>query len=130
MNNLQLIAYILVTIFSFYLFRILYIKISGFIFRTKEKSTQHLNIYVNTENALGILLLPVLLLSLYATIPFILFAGILLFIIILIIRWVKTFFIGMTIGGFTVLHLILYLCTLEIIPVLIVIKLLENGGIN
>lgn len=129
MNNLMLIAYILIAIFLFYLFRLLFIKLSGYIFKTSEKSSQQLNIYINTENMLGVLLIPVLIFSLYAKVPFVLFAGLLMFIILLIIRWVKTFFIGMSISGFSVLHLILYLCTLEIIPVLIVIKLVENGGI-
>lgn len=129
-SSLLLNAYIIAAILIFYLFRLFYIKISGFIFRTNEKSTQQLNIYVNTENALGVLLIPILLLSLYTSFQFILFAGILLFIIFLVIRWIKTFFIGISIGGFTVLHLILYLCTLEIIPVLIVIKLVEYGGLN
>lgn len=129
-SNLMLIAFILAAILIFYLFRLLYIKISGFIFKTNEKSTQQLNIYINTENALGILLIPILLLSLYTSFQFVLFAGILLFIIFLVIRWIKTFFIGISVGGFTVLHLILYLCTLEILPILIVIKLVEYGGIN
>lgn len=130
MNNLLFIAYILLTIFSFYLFRLLFIKLSGFIFKTREKSTQHLNIYINTENVLGVLLIPVLIICMYANVPFILLAGIIMFIILLIIRWVKTFFIGISIGGFSVLHLILYLCTLEIIPILIVIKLVESGMKN
>jgi hypothetical protein len=130
MNSLMIIAYIVVAILIFYLFRLLYIRSSGFIFRTNEKSRQQLNIYINTENAFGILLIPILMLSLYTSYQYVLFAGILLFIIFLVIRWIKTFFIGISIGGFTVLHLILYLCTLEIIPVLIVIKLVEYGGIN
>jgi hypothetical protein len=128
-NNLLIIAYILVFIILLHLYRLFFIKSSGFIFKTDENSSQQLNIYINTENALGVLLIPVLLFSLYTSIHFILLTGILLFFIFLIIRWLKTFFIGMSISGFSVLHLILYLCTLEIIPVLIGIKLVENSGI-
>lgn len=129
MNNLVIIAFIIVFIFSLYIYKFFFIKSSGFIFRTDEKSSQQLNIYINTENALGVLIIPVLLISLYSNAQFILLAGILMFFIFLIIRWIMTFFIGMSIAGFSVLHLILYLCTLEIIPVLVVIKLVENKGI-
>jgi len=129
MDNLVLIVSILVLVVIVHLYRLFYIKSTGFIFRTSEKSSQQLNIYINTENALGVLLIPVLLLALYTSAQFILLAGIILFFIFLIIRWFKTFFIGLSISGFSVLHLILYLCTLEIIPILIVIKLVENTGI-
>ena len=128
-NRLVITAYIFIAIILFYLFKIIYIKLSGFIFNTSEKAMQQLGIYINTENAFGVLLIPVLILSLYSPAHYILFAGILLFFIFLVIRWVKTFLIGLSIGGFSVLHLILYLCALEIIPVLVVIKLVENGGI-
>jgi hypothetical protein len=130
MNNLLFFAYILVAIIVFYLFRITYIKVFGFLFKTNEKSSQQLNIYMNTENSFGVLLIPFLFISLYTQTNFILFAGIFMFVLFLVIRWVKTFFIGMSIGGFSVLHLILYLCNLEIIPILVVIKLVENRGIN
>jgi hypothetical protein len=128
-NNLVVIAYILSIVFIFYLFKLSYIKLSGFIFRTGEKANQQLTLYINTENALGVLLIPVLLLSMYAGLQVALLAGIIILLILQIIRWVRTFIIGMSIGGFSVMHLILYLCTLEILPVLIAIKLVENGGI-
>ncbi|HEY9114178.1 MAG TPA: DUF4271 domain-containing protein [Bacteroidales bacterium] len=129
-SEFMLLFYILAILLAFYLFRFFYIKLSGFIFRTSEKSSQQLNIYINTENAFGVLLIPVLLLSLFANFQFALYAGPIMFLIFLIIRWVRTFFIGISIAGFSVLHLILYLCTLEILPVLIVIKLVENGVIR
>lgn len=128
-NNFLFIAFTLAGLLVYYLFRIIFIKILGFIFKTNDKATQQLNIYMNTDNAFGVLLIPVLLVSMYSQFQYILWVGVIIFFIFMIIRWFMTFSIGMSVGGFNVLHLILYLCTLEIIPVLIVIKLIENKGI-
>lgn len=124
-----IILYIMAGISAFYVFRLTYIKISGKIFKTEENASQQLTLYINTDNAVGILLVPVLLIVLYSDFDFLIFSGILIALIFQIIKWIKTFVIGISIQGFTVLHLILYLCTLEIIPILIVIKLVEKGGL-
>jgi len=118
---------IVLTLTVFILFRFFYIKLSGFIFQTYEMSIQQNRLYNSLDKGLGLLSLPLLLFSLYSDSNFFLFLSMLVFVLFITARWVFTMVIGIRISKFSWFHIILYLCTLEIIPIILLLKMLENG---
>ena len=84
----------------------------------------HVQVSNNTEFLTGVLLLPFLLLYIYtSSLAWIVFIAVLLA-ILLFIKWGQLFIFGYKTVGISPVHLFLYLCTLEMVPLLVVIKLL------
>lgn len=110
----------------FLLFRFLFISVSGFIFKTFDMASHQNRLYNSLDRGLGLFLLPVLLFSLYGNQLLFLSLSILTVSLFIVSRWVFTIVIGIRITKFSWFHIILYLCTLEIIPILILIKVLET----
>jgi hypothetical protein len=125
-NNF-LILYIAAIIVVFYLFRLVFIHTNGFLFKTYFISKQQLSIYVNVDNLMGIILIPILLLLMYTNNKPFIYAGIIVVLLIHLFRWLQTFILGKSVQGFSVFHLFMYLCTLEIIPLLVLMKLLKGS---
>jgi len=117
------LLFIIISVISFYLIRVIIILFAGYIFNTKDAANQQLKLYINIDNIIGIILIPVLFLLLFVRVDFIFYAGIILLFILHIFMWFQTFNLGKSISGFSILHLFMYLCTLEIIPVIVLIKL-------
>lgn len=126
-SDFLLLIYIPVLLFSIYLFRLIFIRINGFLFKTNTISKQQQLINVNLDSLMGILLIPVIFLVMYSNTNTFIFIGIFIVLIVYIFKWLQTFILGKTVTGFSVLHLFMYLCALEIIPLLILIKLLKSG---
>jgi hypothetical protein len=123
----SIFLYISVIILIIFIYRVLFIKLTGFIFQTTFISKQQLLLYVNINSLTGLALLPVLLLTLYTSVDWLIYLGIFILLIIYAFKWFQTFFLGKFVNGFSVFHLFMYLCTLEIIPLLALIKLLKSG---
>lgn len=113
-------------VFILYFYRIGLIWIFGKLFETSGPAQFQQKLYSSTDYMIGVILIPVLLLSIYTENNFPFFAGIIFVIIIHIFRWFQTFFLGKTISGVSTIHLIIYLCTLEIAPLLVVIRLMQT----
>ena len=111
------------------LYKFAFIAAAGFLFETKRLAVEQMRFYINIDNLTGFLVLPVLLLILSTQLTYIFYLGIFIILIANLIKWFQTIVIGKSISGFTLYHLIIYLCTLEIIPLLLLIKLFENMGV-
>lgn len=110
----------------FVLLRFIFIKLSGFVFRTFEMAKQQNILYSSMEKGLGLVSLPLLLASLYINLDLFLYLSMLVFFLFVISRWGFTIAIGIRTSKFSWFHIILYLCTLEIIPIMLLLKMLEN----
>ena len=108
---------------ALYLFRIIVIFFSGFIFNTKEVAEKQLKMYINIDNIIGVSLIPILILVLFVQLKIVIYIGLAIILVLQIIKWFQTFLLGNSISGFSVLHLFMYLCTLELLPVVVLIKL-------
>jgi hypothetical protein len=117
---------IVLGIVLFVLLRYIFIKLSGFVFQTFEMAYQQNKLYNSMEKGLGLISLPLLLASLYINLDLFLYLSIGLFILFVISRWGFTIVIGIRTSKFSWFHIILYLCTLEIIPLMFLLKILEN----
>jgi hypothetical protein len=91
----------------------------------KPVATYIFNIFL-INNILGVLLIPVVISIAYVVTlssGIMIYTGIVIVIIAFIYRLVRAFSIWMTLQGVSLFYLILYFCTLEIAPLVIIIKL-------
>jgi hypothetical protein len=111
-------------------------KMSAAVFSLFIKNQKALNDYffqysfsIKTE---GLLLLPVCLLLHYSAVPapYLLLLGLLIPTIIFSVRVIRALLWGRAEYGFSVFHIVLYLCTVEIIPLVVFIKILVAGWLQ
>jgi len=119
-----LIVFVLFGIFE--VLRFILIRITGFIFRTGWVAREFItnNIFFHTLSTL--LVLPLLIISIYARTDLILFfaAGIIGF--LFIFRLMRGLLIAFEVKSYSGYQIFLYLCALEILPVFILIKVLTG----
>ncbi len=126
-TDLWLLVYVVVFVGGFYIYRLLSIRFIGFLFNTQSNAKQQAKLFTNTDNAMGVMLIPMILLMVYNDSFILLVIAAVLILVFHFIKWFQTVVIGISNTNFSVFHLILYLCTLEIIPLLILFRTLENG---
>ncbi|MCF6342100.1 MAG: DUF4271 domain-containing protein [Bacteroidales bacterium] len=110
---------------AYSLYRLVFISVAGFLFKTEPTAKQQIRLYISLDNLTGFLMLPVLLLILFTEGQLFFYFGLLLLLIANAIKWFQTIALGKSISQFRLYHLIVYLCTLEIIPLLLLIKLVQ-----
>ncbi|MBN2639827.1 MAG: DUF4271 domain-containing protein [Bacteroidales bacterium] len=116
-----LVFWSLVVLLYFGLNQILTV-IIGFLFETSQASKIHIKINAYSAYSLAIFLTPVLFLFLYTGVAFLLYLAVLIVVVSLLFKWIQIFRIGLFHTGYTAFHLFLYLCALEIIPVLLLFR--------
>jgi len=96
----------------------------GYIFKTKGTTREFIanNIFYNSLTT--ILIVPLLLFSIYSTTPVILFFASGIILILFFIRIFRGFLIAIELRTYSFYQIILYICTLEILPVFVLIKTL------
>ena len=106
--------------------RYLIMQLLGFTFRVKWIVREFItnNIFFNTLSTL--LVLPLLLVSIYARTNLILYAGTTILFILFIIRMIRAVLISSELSSFSGYQIFLYICALEILPVFVVIKFLTG----
>lgn len=122
-HRINALLFFMIGVSALYLFRVVIIFFSGFIFNTKEIALKQLKVYINIDNIIGVVLIPILILILFVQINIVIYIGLAIILILQIIKWFQTFVLGNSISGFSVLHLFMYLCALELLPVMVLIKL-------
>jgi hypothetical protein len=124
--QIQIILIISLAFVIYSLYKLVFIVFAGFIFKTRTPARLQIRLYINVNNFSGFILLPVLILILSTQIYYLFYFAILIILIINGIKWFQTIAIGKLISQFKLYHLIIYLCTLEIVPVLLLLKLIEK----
>ena len=106
----------------YYLFYQLITFLAGFLFNTMKQAVLQIKNNARWIYISGILLTPMLLIFFYFDNS--LMTDIIAFTVIIlwIVKWIQTVRIGWAARNFNLLHLFLYLCAVEIIPLLLLIK--------
>jgi hypothetical protein len=110
----------------FYIYRTALIYGISVIFNTSKLRKQQVRIGQNILFITGVFLLPIILLEVYTGFEILLIFAIVMIVLLQLIRLIKTFVIGKSISMFNALHIILYLCALDIVPVLVLIRMFVN----
>jgi hypothetical protein len=106
--------------------KILVIWLISITFKNPDTAKEYIQNILIYNLALGILLLPLLLLIVYTFHEVFLYFAAGVVVIILSLRFIRGMAIGLSDPKFTLFHLFLYLCTLEILPLAFVAKLLSK----
>ncbi|MCD4724816.1 MAG: DUF4271 domain-containing protein [Bacteroidales bacterium] len=120
-------------IFGFFLglwfLKVFIVKSLSRLFNTTEHSRDMLsNMYLFNLFA-GITLLPIVACMAYAQLEIFFYIGLIIIVLIYFFRIIREAIIGFSVINFSVLHLILYLCTLEILPMIVLAKILTGNMI-
>lgn len=123
------VAWFAIGILVAYIIKIIGVRILGFIFEMREAAQEYIYNIVLFNKTIGLLLFPVTLCMAYARQlpPFwLVVAGLSFWGIVLLYRFVRLSWIGLSVRGVSFLYIFLYLCTLEILPFIVIIKVLSQ----
>ncbi len=113
-------------ILSFWFLKMLTIKLIGITFKTKKQTSEYLLNILLFNFVTGIFLLFYLVLTTYTQLNIFLYLGIFILFIIFLYRISRGVLIGISFSKFSILHLFLYLCSVEILPLLVLTKFIIN----
>ena len=109
-----------------YTVKIVVSKVLSRVLMARNETDEYIfNIFLST-NAAGLFLFPIIVCSEYSQLPvhYFLYAGIFILLVLYLIRIFKGLVIAYVGGRFSIFHLFLYFCALELLPLIVIIKLL------
>jgi hypothetical protein len=106
----------------FWLLKIGLIRFLSFIFRTRQTTREYILNTIIFNLITGITLLPVLTICIYLHSGFVLWICVGLVILLFVFRFIRGFLIGISLTKFSYVFLFVYLCTLEILPLAMLLK--------
>lgn len=107
----------------FNVFKFLTIWLTGFLFETQALSLSYLIDHYLFQISEGFVLFPLLILFVYSGLPIFFYTACILLVFLWIFRLKRALVIGLACTNFSSSYLFLYLCTLEVIPFILLYKL-------
>jgi len=109
------------------LFRLFLIRLLGWTFRNFEVTSQYLMSSMAYHFIIGIALLPFLVINAYTHSDVILYLSLGLAAILFLLKLIRGIVIGLGDTKFSIFYLFFYLCTVEILPVLAIVKIAKDS---
>ncbi|MBP6977283.1 MAG: DUF4271 domain-containing protein [Bacteroidales bacterium] len=109
------------------LFRLFLIRMLGWTFRNFEVTSQYLMSSMAYNFLTGIILLPFLVINAYSRSSFFLYISLGIIGIFFLLRLFRGIVIGLSDTKFSIFYLFFYLCTVEILPILTIVKLAKDN---
>ena len=109
------------------LFRLFLIRLLGWTFRNFEVTSQYLMSSMAYHFIIGIALLPFLVVNAYTRSDIILYISLGLTAILYLVKLARGIVIGLGDTKFSIFYLFFYLCTVEILPILAIIKVAKDN---
>lgn len=106
--------------------KVFFIRLLGTVFRTSVTTREYLLNILVFNMVCGIILLPVLVVIIYMGSPLLLYAGLIIISLVIILRFIRGFLIGISLTRFSYLYLFVYLCSLEILPLIVLLRFFLN----
>jgi len=122
--DFQLFLLLCLTVIGFWALKLLIMNFLSSIFKTEEINNEYKLNILTTISFLGFLLLPILVFTVYLGSSWLIYICLGIIIFFSLFRLVKGFIIGISLTRFSYFFLFVYLCTLEILPLLVVAKLI------
>lgn len=117
---------LLAVIFVYWILKAVLIQVSGIIFTTRQRSFEYLLNLFMINLVIGLFFLCILLPMIYLNGKVFFFTGLGFLFIMFVFKLVKGLAIGFSYTKFSRFHLFLYLCTLEILPLVLLLKFLST----
>jgi len=125
-SSLGVLLFIALSIIAWFFFKLIMIQFIGFVFkRVKEAKDHQVNILMFLEIT-GVVLFPLALFSVFNFSAFIFYTGVVFISLMYIYFVVRFIMIQVSNFNFSLLNIFLYLCTLEILPIIIAYKVLTT----
>ena len=118
----KLYLIIIGSVAGFWSLKVLAIKILGAVFKTGQTTSSYLINSLIISFLSALILLPVLIFVVYLKSEFLLYCAMAIFGIFFLIRFFRGFLVGISLTRFSYLYLFVYLCILEILPLIVLIK--------
>ncbi len=121
----------LVTVSAFLLIRYASLKLTSLLLPFQKEVTLYNYYEIQINQMLSVWLFPLTMMIAFAQSPFdevALYASFLVLVLFILCRYAKGFNIGINYFGRHLFHFLLYICALEIAPVLVIIRLIKNLG--
>jgi len=127
-TNIFRIYYIIFgAVVSFWMAKVLLVKAMGSLFRTRHEAAEYILTSLIFNLATGIIAFPLTVAGYYSGSTIITYLAVAVFITGLVFRFLRSISISFTSQTFSLVYLFLYLCTLEILPVLILFKIITTS---
>lgn len=124
-HNIAATSFILISLFFYQMFKSLAIYFSGFIFNTSDSARLYQLNSLIFNHIIGIILFPITILAFYWQTDIFLYVGITTTLLLLLYRLFRGILTGLANKNFNLFYLFLYLCTLEILPLLLLYKVIS-----
>ena len=106
--------------------KIVIIRLLGNVFHTSQTTREYMiNIFVFNLIS-GLILLPLLVLIVYLKSFNFLYIGLIIIALVILFRFFRGFLIGIGLTKFSFLYLFVYLCSLEILPLIVLLRFFLN----
>jgi hypothetical protein len=116
----------LVSIILYWGIKVFLIRMLGNIFRTSLTTREYLVNIMVFNMVSGLNLLPFLVLIVYLESPLFLYSGLIIIALLIVLRFIRGFMIGINLTKFSYLYLFVYLCSLEILPLIVLLRFFLN----
>jgi|GEM_PF-1213698 len=124
-GGLPAFAVILLAMLAGWGVKLIVLRLLGTLFKGRHLVSSYFLIVFILNAILGMILLPVNIIMAYAGFPELLYAGLAVIIMIFIYRLIRGFFTVLSEVSYSGFYIILYFCTVEILPILWVVKLVK-----
>ncbi len=121
-NGWKLYLIIMASISGYWLLKVVAIKILGAVFKTAQTTSSYLTNSLIISFLASLCLLPMLIFIVYLKSGILLYFAIALFGIFFVFRFLRGFLVGISLTRFSYLYLFVYLCILEILPLIVLTK--------
>jgi hypothetical protein len=122
LNGFSFYLLILLVVILYWLVKVMIISILGVVFQTSATTRMYLLNVLVLNTITGLLLLPLLVFVIYLKSIFFLYISLTLFTVSFAFLLIRGFLIGLSLTKFSYIFLFVYLCSLEILPLIILIK--------
>ena len=125
MSNLAFTGIIFAGLFLYHVLKSAVVYASGVIFDTAESARQYQLNTMIFNHIIGIILFPVVIAALYLNSTIILISGSIIIILLFLYRLFRGILTGLSNKRYNLFYLFVYLCTLEIMPLLLIYKVIS-----
>ncbi len=126
LSNLSFTTIVLAGLFLYQSLKSVIVLASGFIFDTREVARQYQLNTMIFNYLIGVVLFPIVIITFYWNSAFLLISGIIVTSLLLIYQLFRGILTGITNKTYNLFYLFLYLCTLEILPLLLIYKVISK----
>ena len=103
--------------------KLMAIKLTGLIFRTKQDTSELILTNLIFNGATGIVIFPFVVAGFYSGNLLLIKVAVVILVAGMVLRFFRSLLIGLSAQTFSVIYLFLYLCTLEILPILVLYRM-------